>query len=470
MFVGDELLGVLIAANRETRELTPEDGRLMDALANAAAVSIGNARLYAERESSIERLAGVNAVLEERSAFQQRLTDLVLAGAELDELVAAASEALGPGVLVLDRDLAVLHSSAVDGAVETDALREAIRGFDEPVAGSGIFRLDLEAGETRDVLVAPLDLGGERTAHVVILGADGFGGDLGMAETAVTAIGLELMRERATAEAEARLTGGLFQALLAEDGPDDATMLRRSSYLGYELAGQNVVIAAAARDADGRDRPAPGLQSAVQRAVRRHWDAPTPVFERDNAVFVVLSDPTEVSPAAIKEQCRLVRQALELSAGVSTVRIAYAGPHAGIPGVRRAVSEASYALQVQEVTGKGSTPVSFGDLGVWTLLGRVGNREHLTSFAESVLGELLAHDQDRQAQLVETLRTLIKHNFHYRTAAEALYAHPNTIRYRMTRIAALTGLDLSDGDDRLKVELALRILDVVGRPRAAHAE
>jgi DNA-binding PucR family transcriptional regulator len=38
----------------------------------------------------------------------------------------------------------------------------------------------------------------------------------------------------------------------------------------------------------------------------------------------------------------------------------------------------------------------------------------------------------------------------------------------MSRISALTGLDLADGDDRLKVELALRILDVVG-PRTAPA-
>jgi hypothetical protein len=469
MFVQDELLGVLIAGNRETRDLSPEDRRIMDALSSAAAVSIGNARLYAERESSIERLAGVNALLEERSAFQQRLTDLVLAGAELGELVAAATEALGARVLVLDRDLVVLHAN--DDSFDSAALRTSIDASDEMTEGTGVFSVVLADGadETTEVLVAPLELGGERTAYVVVVG-DGrmvSGRELGMTEAAVTAIGLELMRERATAEAEARLTGGLFQTLLADDGSDDTMILRRSSYLGYELAGENVVIAAAARDdRPSGARPPLGLQSVVQRAVRRHWDAPTPVFERDDAVFVVLSDPVAVTPALIKEQCRLVRQAIELSGASAAIQIAYAGPHKGIAGVRRAVGEAAYALQVQEVIGKGGAPVAFSELGVWTLLGRVGNRDHLLTFANSVLGELLAHDEERQAQFVDTLRTLIKCNFHYRTAAEALYAHPNTIRYRMSRISALTGLDLADGDDRLKVELALRILDVVG-PRTA---
>ena len=472
MFVQDELLGVLIAANRETRDLSPEDRRVMDALASGAAVSIGNARLYAEREISIERLAGVNALLEERSAFQQRLTDLVLAGAELDELVSAVTEALGSRVLVLDRDLVVLHASPeADKAIDVAALRDAIRSSDDISGGTGAFRVDLARNGERspEVLVAPLDLGGQRTAFVVVSGEQPTSRPgLAMTEAAVTAIGLELMRERATAEAEARLTGGLFQTLLTDDGADDAAILRRSSYLGYELSGENVVVAATALDesAGASSRAALGLQNVVQRAVRRHWDAPPPVFERDDAVFIVLSDPEEVTPALIKEQCRLVRQAIELSGRSSGIRIAYAGPHRGIAGVRRAVSEAAYALQVQDVIGKAGAPVAFSELGVWTLLGRVGSREHLVSFAESVLGELLVHDAQRHAQLTDTLRTLIKCNFHYRTAAETLYAHPNTIRYRMTRISALTGLDLTDGDDRLEVELALRILDVVGLPRA----
>ena len=37
-------------------------------------------------------------------------------------------------------------------------------------------------------------------------------------------------------------------------------------------------------------------------------------------------------------------------------------------------------------------------------------------------------------------------NFHYRTAAEVLFTHPNTLRYRMSRIKELTGLDFADAE------------------------
>jgi DNA-binding PucR family transcriptional regulator len=39
----------------------------------------------------------------------------------------------------------------------------------------------------------------------------------------------------------------------------------------------------------------------------------------------------------------------------------------------------------------------------------------------------------------------------------------------MSRIAELTGLDLTNGDARLKVEIALRILDVIDPARKSLA-
>jgi DNA-binding PucR family transcriptional regulator len=190
------------------------------------------------------------------------------------------------------------------------------------------------------------------------------------------------------------------------------------------------------------------------------------VFEREDAIFVVLSDPDQVSAQLIKEYAAAIKQELDVSGRSVGVRIAYAGPHLGIAGVRRAVQEAQYALHVLGVLGRTGKPQAFGELGVWTLLGRVGDGEHLMSFAGSVLGVLMAHDAERQSQLVDTVRTLVECNFHYRTAAEQLYTHPNTLRYRMSRINELTGLDFADADDRLKVEIALRILDVLGPARA----
>jgi sugar diacid utilization regulator len=453
MFVEDRLVGVLLAAHREIREQTPEDRRLLGALADAAAVSIGNARLHAEREASL-------AAGERTMAFQQRLTALILQAGGLEEIVRAMTSTLGCRVAILDRELAVLHAS--QGAeVDAAALSDAVASLEDT---TGIARV---ASGTDQLLIAPLDFAGARSAYVVVItDRDRLEGtDLGMTEAAVTAIGLELMRDRAAVEAEARVTGGLFQALLSGDDVDEAAIARRASYLGYDLTGFNAVIAVSADDPANGRRPL-NLETCIQRAIRRRREGPIAVFEREEAIFVVLSDPDDVPATVVEEHTALIKQELEVSGRSSGVRISFSGSHRGIAGVRRAVEEATYALHVLGVLGRNGKPQAFGDLGVWTLLGRVGDADHLRSFADSVLGVLIAHDADRQSQLVDTIRTLVECNFHYRTAAELLYTHPNTLRYRMARITELTGLDFADADDRLKVELALRILDVIGAASA----
>ena len=460
MFVDDELVGVLMAAHREVRELSSEDRWMLETLGTAAAVSVGNARLYAEREASIAQLAEVNLELEQRSAaaertraFQQRLTALVLEGGGLDAIIEQATTTLGCRVVILDRELALLHHSA--GAdLDLDAVREALAGAEET---AGAARLTV-AGQP--LIAWPLELGGERIAHVVVA-PEPEGADLGMAEAAVTAIGLELMRDRASAEAEARLTGGLFQELLSGEDVDEATIQRKASYLGFDLTGSNAVIAVSADQPQG-GRRALSLEGAIKSALRRRREASMAVFERDDTVYVLISDPEEVTTEAIGQLATLIKQELDVSGRSVGVRIAQAGPHGGIPGVRRAVTEAAYALHVMRILRRGGKPQAFGDLGVWTLLGRVSDPQQLLAFAHDVLGMLLAHDAKRESQLVDTVRTLVECNFHYRTAAELLYTHPNTLRYRMSRIHELTGLDFADADDRLKVEIALRILDVMG--------
>ena len=323
------------------------------------------------------------------------------------------------------------------------------------------------------VAVAPLDLSGERTAFVVIAeeepGPDD--GALDMTEAAVTTIGLELMRDRAATEAEARLAGGLFSDLLSDPDVDESTIKRRASYLGYELTGANLVIAVGlpADQAKGHGDDLVGLRTCIQRGVRRHRNPPTAIFEHKDAVYVLLCNAQEMTEASIGEHCSLIESELRASEHHNDAFIALAGPHEDIAGLRQAVREASHALTVLHVTGASGKRVAYEDLGVWTLLGSLGTGEELRAFAHRVLGTLIEHDEQRQTNFVETVRALVQSNFQLRPAAERLYVHTNTLRYRVPRISELTGLDFDSPDDRLKVDMSLRILDVLG-PEGASAE
>jgi carbohydrate diacid regulator len=67
--------------------------------------------------------------------------------------------------------------------------------------------------------------------------------------------------------------------------------------------------------------------------------------------------------------------------------------------------------------------------------------------------------QDGQGQLRQTLEAWCRHDGHAQACAEDLGIHRNTLRYRLEKIAELSGLDLARRDQRLLFTLGLELLE-----------
>lgn len=67
--------------------------------------------------------------------------------------------------------------------------------------------------------------------------------------------------------------------------------------------------------------------------------------------------------------------------------------------------------------------------------------------------------QDAQGQLRQTLAAWCRHDGRPQACADELGIHRNTLRYRLERIAELSGLDLARHDQRLLFTLGLDLLD-----------
>lgn len=75
---------------------------------------------------------------------------------------------------------------------------------------------------------------------------------------------------------------------------------------------------------------------------------------------------------------------------------------------------------------------------------------HVAWFARS--------DADGRTDYIRTLMAYFDHGGDVGAAAESLFMHPNTVRYRLRRMQDLTGLRLDDPVDRFVAELQLRVL------------
>lgn len=83
----------------------------------------------------------------------------------------------------------------------------------------------------------------------------------------------------------------------------------------------------------------------------------------------------------------------------------------------------------------------------------------LWEFADGVLGAVVAYDRAHRLGLLATLSVYLRRQGSLKQVARELRVHPNTVAYRAHRIERLTGLDLSDPDDRLLAHVAVKIVE-----------
>ena len=125
--------------------------------------------------------------------------------------------------------------------------------------------------------------------------------------------------------------------------------------------------------------------------------------------------------------------------------------------LRLSFHEARCALEAVRLhNGDAPEVASYADLGAFQLLLSLQDDDALISYCRGVLGPVEQGEGDYGEELLRSLDVFIEHNGHWEKAANALYCHRHTLRYRIRRVEQLTGRDFSNARDRIEFWLALR--------------
>jgi DNA-binding PucR family transcriptional regulator len=140
------------------------------------------------------------------------------------------------------------------------------------------------------------------------------------------------------------------------------------------------------------------------------------------------------------------------------LRWAVSTPGHDVLELPRALNEARTAMDAARRLGTAEA-CFYDELGVVRLL--VGGHEDpdLKEFVAAVTQPLLDYDASHDGALLATLRAFFQAECSQRAAAERLFIHHKTLRYRLEQIRSLTGLDLSRHSDRVRADLALQLLE-----------
>jgi len=174
---------------------------------------------------------------------------------------------------------------------------------------------------------------------------------------------------------------------------------------------------------------------------------------RGGLLCAVVDGGGDLDPIALARRVRT-----ELSARIGAQVRASASRVAPTQSLRVSFHEARCALEaVRLQNGNGAEVVaSYADLGAFQLLLSLQDDDALLTYCRGVLGPVEAGEGEYGDELLRSLDVFIEHNGHWEKAANALYCHRHTLRYRIRRVEQLTGRDFSTARDRIEFWLALR--------------
>ena len=124
--------------------------------------------------------------------------------------------------------------------------------------------------------------------------------------------------------------------------------------------------------------------------------------------------------------------------------------------------EARTALDIARGQHLHTAPYVYEHGGLAELIVGSSMTEHFRSFANGLLAPLAAQDARSHGRLMETLAAFVAANGNVLHAAEQLYIHRNTLKYRLRQIEKALGGSLDDPDLRLKLQLALYVRRLLG--------
>jgi PucR family transcriptional regulator, purine catabolism regulatory protein len=196
--------------------------------------------------------------------------------------------------------------------------------------------------------------------------------------------------------------------------------------------------------------PDPTAAAALVERALQQQRVPNLVAIRTGLVCAVI-DPEGNSPMDLARRLRD-----ELAARFGDVRAA-ASRGAPTHSLRMAFHEARCALEAVRLrNGDAPDVASYADLGAFQLLLSLQDDDALSSYCRSVLGPIEQGEGEYGEELMRSLDVFIEHNGHWEKAANALFCHRHTLRYRIRRVEQLTGRDFSNARDRIEFWLALR--------------
>lgn len=292
---------------------------------------------------------------------------------------------------------------------------------------------------------------------------------------AATALQLCVQRDIAAREVERRYRDEFVQDLILNNVRYQREVGNRANRFGWDLSGWGRAIIVDIDEYKRRwdsatefsyARLEEGRQQIFSIAVTTLRQASPRIPYTTMSDSIVFLDFSHMGNPLRIHKSHLERLQAEVSKRTDfTVSIAVGRFKEGCFLCHESYNEAKKALSVfRTLRGNSQLMISWDDLGIFSFLAPICDSDDAKRFCEEHLSPLIEFDRLKNADLMLTLETIIKHNWQLKLAAQALSIHYNTLRYRYEKIRDLLHMDLNDSDERLNLAIAFKMYAINQNP------
>jgi len=497
LIIGDEVVGVLSMSKRSNYQFSARDIGLASAFANLVSIAIQNSEFYREQQEMLvklevlnDRLRRKNKAIERARDIHQQFIMIELEGGGVDNIANALARLVDNHVLVEDRYGELLAIGIHKQKIDDDSLKGA--------AGLSVLslaeaypqarqQLELLAEKKRSVYIKVAETDNERVRLVTpIIAQSEILGYVSVpiisqkmsrldvtatTEYAALVLALDMMKQKSIFEAEQRAKGDFLSRLLSGDYGSEEELLKQASYLGYHpVWPRRIMIMRVDSPASSEAAKLSGepmtrsILDQLLRNVNVSISAVSPgsmaiITNEDIVVFAVSEEnDEELSSGGFAERLALtIKQAPRQIHPELTASVGIGCLCQKLEDYKKSYHQARKALNIANWVGKRDEIVLLEALGVYGLLFESDNRERLLSFSREMLDPLVRYDREHSTNLLKTLSTYLKCNCNLRVAAGILFVHRHTVRQRLERIEQLCKVELGDADDKLALQLAIKV-------------
>lgn len=463
-----QVIGILYLDNlAEPHEYSPDEQDLAASFANLAAVVIAQNRTASELRDTLRTVARQNSILRRTAAMDDQLASAALGGATLQDIANLIAGIVEKPCAIYDGEHSCLAvAQRADGDSMAPQLFEGSHPEHPDVAaalasvqprGASVLGPFPAAGLFNRYLVAPVVVRDEHWGTLVVMehGAPLTALDVAAAKRAATIIALEMSAERRVVDADAYARVSFVRDLIG--GTDAAeTLGRRAEAHRLDLSQPHVICVM--RTSEGRELTAAEVESAGSM-VEPDSGRCAAVVDADVVLLLELSSGGGRTPDVAEAGAVIRRIVAQL--GRSDIRAAVSTACRRPDEIPFAFEEVRRAVPLVEqlVLSSGrSTVVTMAELGPTRLFLGSNDRAQALRFAQDALGPLVDAEGGDEGPLLGTLGIFLDSRS-VRIAAKQLGVHENTVRYRLSRVHDIVGLDvISNPEQQLTAQVALMVL------------